>query len=677
MAESNPMSVGTNAGYNNCFTLGGKRKQDNGHLLKVPMYIDEKGIPQLLYGSTDGALRNYYQLPYEKADKILNDYVNGDYHINGDESLRISLWLDNAMCGDLHIFVMDFDDYKEDSPFFQAAYHLADKVTRSQSGGYHMFYGVNKETAAPLFDNINLLASKNARSFVCKVACVTLDGSNKVDFFCDNPRLIYEWEPWDNTVLLTDKTQALYELIKDNFSLKRTKERQYRCSQNTAHRSVRKIINEEDCSEDELLAQMSEPQKEVFADLKTISSDCSRAPWLKIGIDILHVFGADLGGSVFTWWSKQSYKYQPRACADAWDYILDIEPETILLNRNWAEIMGMTTNAFGYEGRERKERQIKNELAEVRKRVLVEREATGTGQSTPLKDTKVFLERIYDNEPLPYEPLRFGDLTILPQKGSERFLLPDKNKQSITAYDVIGLLAGDAFKSYRKQIKPLNNKLQILPYSERCRAIFYFQKQYRTPPPIDNAKEIVTFIETALRYITNVQLSQNWRACLDVCNTKETAVSLLAYYGWSPDFRKELPKTENAFYKVEIKDGLRHYEIVTDDIVSRFEAIEIERCRNLSVFTIIKNKKLSYKEKVCRLQAIFQPLLWVREGIRMGLNGEAYLECNRRVNDFIDSLLKHNAFDDISLMEHIEKVQMDKSDPGFIWAAPRAFEVGL
>lgn len=265
----------------------------------------------------------------------------------------------------------------------------------------------------------------------------------------------------------------------------------------------------------------------------------------------------------------------------------------------------------------------------------------------------------------------------MPQKGSERFLLPDKNNQSVTAYDVISLLAGDAFKSYRKQITPLNNKLQILPYSERLRAIFYFQKQYHTPPSVNNAKEIVRFIETALHYIKNVQLSQNWRACLDVCNTKEAAASLLVYYGWSPDFRKELPKTENAFYKVEIKDGLRHYEIVEDDIVSRFEAIEIERCRNLSVFTIIKNKKLSYKEKVCRLQAIFQPLLWVREGIRMGLNGEAYLECNRRINDFIDSLLKYNAFGDISLMEHIKKVQMDKSDPGFVWATPRTFDVGL
>ena len=38
--------------------------------------------------------------------------------------------------------------------------------------------------------------------------------------FCDARQLIYEWEPWDNSAGLTDKTQELYELIKANFSLK-------------------------------------------------------------------------------------------------------------------------------------------------------------------------------------------------------------------------------------------------------------------------------------------------------------------------------------------------------------------------------------------------------------------------------------------------------------------------
>lgn len=252
--------------------------------------------------------------------------------------------------------------------------------------------------------------------------------------------------------------------------------------------------------------------------------------------------------------------------------------------------------------------------------VLIECEVIDTEQSTSPEDTNTILENIYDNEPLPYEPLRFGDLTVLPQKDSERFLLPDKNNQSVTAYGVIGLLAGDTFKSYQKQIIPLNDKLQILPYSERLRAMFYFRKQYRTPPLLDNAQEIVRFIETALRYITNVQLSQNWRACLDVEEiyraeyegiAKNSAASLLAYYGWAPDFRKELPKTENSFYTVEIKDGLRHYKIVEDDIVSRFKAVENKRILSSNVFYILQNKNLSYKDKYNLLQSIFQPCLWI------------------------------------------------------------------
>ena len=74
-----------------------------------------------------------------------------------------------------------------------------------------MFYGVNKEAATPLFDSVNLLASKSAKSYVCKTGAVTSDGKNKVDMFCDAYHFIYEWEPWDNTADLTDKTQALFE----------------------------------------------------------------------------------------------------------------------------------------------------------------------------------------------------------------------------------------------------------------------------------------------------------------------------------------------------------------------------------------------------------------------------------------------------------------------------------
>ncbi len=129
------------------------------------------------------------------------------------------------MFGNLHIFVIDFDKIdgtvETESVFFKAAKELADKVTRSQGGGYHMFYGVDKEKAEPLFDSINLLASENAASFVCKTGAVTRDGANKVDLFCDTGHFIYEWEPWDNTIGLTDKTRELYQLIKENFDLSR------------------------------------------------------------------------------------------------------------------------------------------------------------------------------------------------------------------------------------------------------------------------------------------------------------------------------------------------------------------------------------------------------------------------------------------------------------------------
>lgn len=662
MTDFIPMSVGNTLTYSNCFVLAGKNQKEN-KVTKRAMYVNARGQVELLYGGTQGKLAHYYQLTYDEAQKTYEDYVNGDYHVEGDESLRVSLWLENAMYGNLHIFVMDFDDYDETAPFFQAAYHLADKVTRSQSGGYHMFFGVNKETATPLFDSINLLASKQAKSFVCKVACTTLDGSNKVDFFCDNGRLLYEWEPWDNTIPLTDKTQAVYELIRDNFSLNRPKEFHSKSSNNhpksQKYQKAIQLIENDDYSEQELITQMSEPQKEVFADLKTISSDCPQSKWISIGINIFHVFGEELGGTVFSYWSRPGHSYQPQSCANAWDYILELD-DTNLNNRHWAEIMGLTLGLY-----DPKEKQ---------------KEKQETSESEPSEEelSSLFEQNFSDDEePLPYEPLKFGTLTVLPQKDSERFLLPDKNNQSVTAYDVIGQLAGGSFKSYRKQIRLLNDKLQILPYSERCRAMFFFRKQYCMPPRLENSHEIAKFIKTALRYITNVQLSQNWNACLGACRTEETAASLLAYYGWAPDFRKELPKKENAFYKVLTEDNTRHYEIVEDDIVARFEAVEQESRMNFNVFKIVKSRKLSHQEKCVKLQAILQPRLWLHNGIKMGLNAEAYLECNRRIYEFTESLLKKNTFGSDSLFNCINTAQIDKSDPGFSWAKPRTFDISM
>ena len=67
---------------------------------------------------------------------------------------------------------------------------------------------MTKKAAAPLFDSINLLTAEGTET-----GCVTTDGRNKVDMFCDALHFIYEWETWDNSLELTDKTQPLYELM--------------------------------------------------------------------------------------------------------------------------------------------------------------------------------------------------------------------------------------------------------------------------------------------------------------------------------------------------------------------------------------------------------------------------------------------------------------------------------
>lgn len=205
---------------NNCFTLGTRMKKPDGGFIKVPVSASPLGI-QRLTGGVDGKLGDLYRMSYTWALQRFYEYQVKWRKGGGDDSLRVCLYLDGAMYGDLYYFVIDFDRFDEESPFFKAAKALAGKVTRSQGGGYHMFFGINKALATPLFDSINLLTSCNAQSYVHATGKVTLDGKNKVDFFCDARQLIYEWEPWDDILILTDKTVELYELIRDNFSLQR------------------------------------------------------------------------------------------------------------------------------------------------------------------------------------------------------------------------------------------------------------------------------------------------------------------------------------------------------------------------------------------------------------------------------------------------------------------------
>ena len=102
-----------------------------------------------MYGSKNGDKRKYYELSYEEALTEYYRFWSSENWEKSNKVLRISLWLDNAMFGNLHIFVIDFDKIggtvETESAFFKAAKELADKVTRSQGGGYHMFYGIDKK----------------------------------------------------------------------------------------------------------------------------------------------------------------------------------------------------------------------------------------------------------------------------------------------------------------------------------------------------------------------------------------------------------------------------------------------------------------------------------------------------------------------------------------------------
>ena len=319
--------------YNNCFTFGGKFKTPNKRILKLPYYIDANHKVWKLYGGKDGEMKHCYEMSYEEAEKTLSDYMNGDIRTSGDDSLRISLYLDNAKYGSLYVFVIDFDEWDEKSEFFKGAKAIADKVTRSQGGGYHMFYGIDKAKATPLFDSINLLASKCARSFINKTGEYSLDGKNKVDMFCDARHFIYEWEVWDNEAGLTDRTEALYELLKANFEMERPMDFDEWEDADDGWTCI------EGVSESWLKSEMDKGQIAVFEDLKTISSDCPRNEWFRIGIDIYHVFDDELGGKVFLWWSKPGHSYNPVSCARTWSAICRVAPTKQLYNGLWNTLL--------------------------------------------------------------------------------------------------------------------------------------------------------------------------------------------------------------------------------------------------------------------------------------------------------------------------------------------------
>lgn len=346
------------AGYNSCFVLGGKCRQEEGKTVKSPVYIKKDGIPAKLYRRKDGKTDWLYNLPYQRAVRMLKNYQENGKPSDDISDIRVSVYLDNAMYNDLHVFVIDFDGFDGRSAFFLGAKALADKVTRSQGGGYHMFYGIDKTTATPLFNSINLLASRHAKSYICHTGATTLDGKNKVDFFCDSKRLIYEWETWDNTAGLTDCTAALHQLIREHFALNRPKGSPAPEVLDADGNPVRQphlleqlyepeLPEQTDAPElleqldgPELLERMSDAQKKIFENLRTISSDdCGREKWVSVGLDLWNVFGSELGGKVFRFWSAPGHSFNPQGCAQTWDYICRQGPDSKLIRSGWRALL--------------------------------------------------------------------------------------------------------------------------------------------------------------------------------------------------------------------------------------------------------------------------------------------------------------------------------------------------
>lgn len=374
-----PLLAEKQQGYNDCFCLAQQDKQ--------VYYVDS--WDNLVPANKKGNEKDYY-LHYHQAFEVVADMAACYKHAHGDcPTLSPSFYLENAKYNDLFVFVIDFDKMEDENgkkqpidteaPFFINAKKIADQATRSKHDGHHMYLAINKETATQLFASINLLASSGVQSYICKTGAITKDGRIKVDFFCDTPRLIYECEEWDITKGLTDKTQELYELIRDNFDFCHLEKRESKVKRTKkaektpkTPRTPRKYIEIAELEEFELIAKMDDKQKKIFVDLKTISTECSRTQWYSIGIDIYYVFGADLGGEVFFWWSKPYKKFDKRDCFNEWESICNKE-EPDLFHPLWCAIMGLEQIVSEQEAQRQAE--IQEGVKKLGERIQAERQA--------------------------------------------------------------------------------------------------------------------------------------------------------------------------------------------------------------------------------------------------------------------------------------------------------------
>ena len=426
-----PLLAEKQQGYNDCFCLAQQNKMIYWRDKEKLKLANKKGDKKDWY--------SHYHMTFEEADRIASMCRYYDEKL---ETLMPSFYLENAKYNDLFVFVIDFDKMEDkngkkqpvdtEAPFFIDAKKIADHTKMSTNGGYHMYLGINKETATLLFDSINLLVTSGRPSYVCKKGAITLDKRIKVDLFCDTGRLIYERAGWDSDWGLTDKTQEIYELIKANFSFERTKDNRRSSANNTTRqrRSTKsnpkkKNISGKDVeyqgiviegkTENELKSEMTEEQREIFEDLKNIPSDCNDSKWTSVAYDIWHVFqtddGDELAAQVFLWWSKRGgEKYVPFQCVRKWEFVNEqcSSGERTLSNNRWRAIMGL--DRIVSEEEAQRQAEIQQQLKELGERIRAERQAKMPADN-PTLPLPLEIESV-DTNLSAAEPLTFRGLPI-------------------------------------------------------------------------------------------------------------------------------------------------------------------------------------------------------------------------------------------------------------------------
>ena len=455
-----------------------------------------------------------------------------------------------------------------------------------------------------------------------------------------------------------------------------------RTTYNKTHRSgkIQKSTSYSDYSvmaKEELEPLMETEQQQFLLDALEDISSKEHSGWYSIGCDLSIIFAEnpEVGLNVYIWWSYKDYqdKFDISQPIRSWDNICDTE--NLYLSSRWNELFGIKDEIEialeAFEALPKREKTAEK---------LAEEEALAAGLFPEYEAAAIEPQEEYHNQDGSYT---YDGLIVKLQENSSNFILPQFCDIELTAYEVIKRIAGEQhFKAYKVKMNFPSGKLDLLSYSERIRAGFNFRYHYKMPPILENANAIAAFIEMAISRTENRELKTNWSACLEVTSdNRNAAASLFVAYGWAKKYDKEFPREENAFYIVERRNGARHYRIVEDSIESRFQNIENRTC-SADILYIIGSHRLNRTAKYNQLQAILKPLLWwdirqnsngKEEVVRLSLTAAAIEECDRRISEYINNLLRVTACS----YEYISRIEIDKSYFELSFAAPHEFVISM